>query len=497
MKKRIKSNLCFLLALVVFISAFSTLSLSASSEQFPQDLEREIVRDFAIIEPVLSEEPAIYSRTIVGDEVVAYVSTENVDDGYVAVVPLSTTLTLSPSGNWVNIPASGGSYRDITVTTNAATHNVFVPAWMNLEFLTNNRFRIRAESNHAMTTRTGTVTVSAGDQSRSFTVTQLAAVSAIRNGVGSSYIQLQGRNLYLQGLNVRTRNLPSQQWGIAFQATIGGNRYYHLTQGTTILAATATGPNVGIIAPASLPQAQRNRGLWRFERVGTNHYRIINRWANDNNWTTIALTGSTTNGAAVTLQNRGVAEQLWYIRRVSNFLHYHSHNWPYAFRTATRSFSVLLCPTSVQGTGWEQAVRDGLTSWNVASGDRNAGVNITLRTTGERTPHVVEMRNRNATLPNAFGTLNFVRMGTGNIIEHSRIHLYAQRINEYALTFRNVPALAIARSVASHESGHMLGLGDSPPNYVNSVMHGSRTRSRVTSHSSFDARNVRLMFGVS
>ena len=346
-----------------------------------------------------------------------------------------------------------------------------------------------------MTPRSGEVTVTAGNQTRRFNVAQVAATSMLRNGVGTSYIQLQGRNLYLQGSNVRTRDLPNQQWNINHHTTINGNRYYRLSQGSQILAVTTESSQVDVVRlvnPANLTEP--NRGLWRFEQVGNYHYRIVSRWTYQNGRTT-ALTGSETSGAATTITNMGAANQLWYIRRVANFLH-HRTDRPYPWRVAGRSFSIYLCSETLQGRGWEQTIRNSITGWNTTTGNLNAGTSITYRRTGASTPHMFEVRNRSASSPTAFGSVTYVRMTNGNIIEHSSARIFAERINEYALTMRNVPALAIARSVVAHEIGHLLGLADDPPNYVNSIMHTHRTRSVNIAHNAFDARNVRLIFGV-
>jgi len=153
-----------------------------------------------------------------------------------------------------------------------------------------------------------------------------------------------------------------------------------------------------------------------------------------------------------------------------------------------------LCRTTVQGSGWEQAIRDGILAWNVSSGNRNAGVSISLRTTGAQTPHRFEVRTRNASSPNAFGAISVAQWGAGNIIEHSISRIYAARINDYVRD-TSMSALNVARSVTAHEVGHMLGLNDDPPQFTSSIMHGRRTRHTVISHSAFDARNVRIMYG--
>lgn len=88
------------------------------------------------------------------------------------VVPLSTTLTISPATNWTNIAAAGGQ-RTVSVSTNAPTYTLFRPTWMTHQFITGG-FILTATVNTTASTRTGTVTVTAGNQSRSFTVSQLA-----------------------------------------------------------------------------------------------------------------------------------------------------------------------------------------------------------------------------------------------------------------------------------------------------------------------------------
>jgi len=415
----------------------------------------------------------------------------------VSQVAGAATLTINPSTNWTNIPSEGGTMhqRSVTVTTNATSFTVSSPSWLNIVYSTGTTrgFRLTPRHNTTISSRSGTVTVTAGNQTRSFTVSQSPGPLSLRNGTGTFYMQAQGKNLFLQGSNVRTRNLPSQQWQVSFQTTINGNRYYRLSQGGQILAVTVEnihGHTVGMTTAGALSHV--NRGLWRFEHVGNYHYRIVNRWTADNGWVA-ALTSATTNGGAVTLQTRGGANQLWYIRNRANFLHNRTER-PYPWRVFNRTFSVYLCRTSVQGSGWEQAIRDGILAWNVSSGNRDAGVNISLRTTGAQTPHMFEVQTRNSLNPDTFGTISYVRMSSGNIIEHSTSRIYAARINEYVRD-TSMSALNVARSVAAHEVGHMFGLGDNPPQFTSSIMHGRRTRHTVTSHNAFDARNVRIMYG--
>jgi len=403
----------------------------------------------------------------------------------------ATTLTISPTTAWTNIPAAGGAQRAVTVTTNAPNYTVSRPSWLTLQF-TATGFTLTATRNTTLITRSGTVTVTGGNQTRSFSVSQAAAAGTAispRNGTGTFYVQAQGRNLFLQGSSVRTRNLPSQQWQITHNTTINGSRYFRLTQGSTILAVTGD-TTVSMIAPGSLAHAYR--GLWRFEHVGNYHYRIVNRWTSQNA-RDLALTSATANGGAATLQARGAANQLWYTRNRANFLHNRTER-PYPWRVSTRSFSVFLCTTSVQGSGWEQAIRNGITAWNASSGTRYAGVSISLRTTGAQTPHMFEARNRSTSAPTNFGSISYTRMGSGNIIEHSVSRIYAARINDY-VRGTNMSALNVARSVAAHEIGHMFGLGDNPPGFTSSIMHGNRNRNVVIQHNAFDARNVRIMYG--
>lgn len=100
----------------------------------------------------------------------------------IRLVPRTATLTLSPFTNWTNIPYTGAS-RTVTVTTNMPSFSVIRPTWMSHVVFTNGAIVLTAPRNNTLATRTGTVTVIAGGQSRSFNVSQQS--SAIWHSDGS------------------------------------------------------------------------------------------------------------------------------------------------------------------------------------------------------------------------------------------------------------------------------------------------------------------------
>ena len=79
---------------------------------------------------------------------------------------------INPSTDWLNIPTRGGS-RTITITTNLFFVNVYLPFWISGQSIPGGVI-LFANSNLQPFTRSGTVTISGGGISRSFTASQLA-----------------------------------------------------------------------------------------------------------------------------------------------------------------------------------------------------------------------------------------------------------------------------------------------------------------------------------
>ena len=157
------------------------------------------------------------------------------------------------------------------------------------------------------------------------------------------------------------------------------------------------------------------------------------------------------------------------------------------------------CQVTVRGSVWEQAIQEGITAWNVSTGNRDAGVTITPQTTGSHS-HRFEVRTRSITQPSVFGTISIPRT-PNNIFTSSIARIYSLRIDEFVqnMSDPNNAAQNVARSVAAHEMGHLFGLEDNPPgnttSITTSIMRHGRDRTVITSHNAFDARNVRLIFG--
>jgi len=115
------------------------------------------------------------------------------------------------------------------------------------------------------------------------------------------------------------------------------------------------------------------------------------------------------------------------------------------------------------------------------------------------TPHSFEVRNRDAENPTRLGAITAWRDNApaSHVITRSVSRIYTASINDHVRgTARS--ALNVARSVAAHEVGHILGLGDNPPGIAanSTLMSHSRQRNTVTRHTVFDTRNVRLIYGV-
>ncbi|MCL2628104.1 MAG: hypothetical protein FWD44_05325 [Oscillospiraceae bacterium] len=89
----------------------------------------------------------------------------------VSQVGAPPSLSISPSTNWINIPAIGNATRTITVTTNIPSYTVSRPSWLTVENVSGG-FRLTAQSNTATTARSGTVTVTANGIPASFSVSQ-------------------------------------------------------------------------------------------------------------------------------------------------------------------------------------------------------------------------------------------------------------------------------------------------------------------------------------
>ena len=158
----------------------------------------------------------------------------------VSQLAAATTLTISPPENWINIPAAGGAQRAITVTTNAPTYEISIPPWLNHEWTTNG-FRLTATPNPIASVRTGTVTVTAGTQTHSFSVSQLAAVTILTIAPPDNWTNIPAAGGAQRTITV-TSNAPTYgvhvpEW-LTFQELANG---FRLTATQNTIASVRTG----------------------------------------------------------------------------------------------------------------------------------------------------------------------------------------------------------------------------------------------------------------
>ena len=131
----------------------------------------------------------------------------------VSQLPAPAHLNISSTANWIALSSVGGATRTVNVVTNLPTYNVYRPAWLNLEWLSFNQFRLTAQANPTTSARTGTVTVTGGGITRSFAVSQLAASpqltispttnwTGIGSGVGATRLINVATNLPTYTVNI-------------------------------------------------------------------------------------------------------------------------------------------------------------------------------------------------------------------------------------------------------------------------------------------------------
>jgi len=152
-------------------------------------------------------------------------------------------LSISPTTNWNNIPAAGGAQRTINVTTDAPTYSVQRPAWLDLNFLTGGArgFTLTATQNPWASTRTGTVTVVAGNLQRTFTVTQLPAAPTLSISPTTNWNNIPAAGGAQRTITVTT-NTPTitvwrPDWLYVEQVPVG----FRLTAAQNPWASTRTG----------------------------------------------------------------------------------------------------------------------------------------------------------------------------------------------------------------------------------------------------------------
>jgi len=117
-------------------------------------------------------------------------------------------LNISPTTNWSNIPAAGGATRDVTISTNITTQiTVYRPPWLNVTNI-NGGIRLTAQANPIAEARTGTVSIVGGGITRSFTVSQLAAVPFLTISPNTPWLSLSSAGGQTRTVSIQT-NIPS------------------------------------------------------------------------------------------------------------------------------------------------------------------------------------------------------------------------------------------------------------------------------------------------
>ena len=88
-------------------------------------------------------------------------------------MPASQILHISPMVGWLSIPAAGGAHWSVMIASSTQWNVSARPDWLDIQWI-DGGFRLTAQQNNTTSTRSGLVTVRAGNLERSFAVTQLA-----------------------------------------------------------------------------------------------------------------------------------------------------------------------------------------------------------------------------------------------------------------------------------------------------------------------------------
>ena len=152
-----------------------------------------------------------------------------------AVAPF---LTISPATNWTNIPTGGGT-RAVTVNTNLPSVNVYRPTWLNV-ITAHNGFTLVATQNTVAAVRTGTVSVTGGNITRSFTVSQLGAAPLLTISPTTDWTNIPatgGTRAVTLNTNIPLVHVYRPYWMLVTQTHNG----FTLTATQNITASVRTG----------------------------------------------------------------------------------------------------------------------------------------------------------------------------------------------------------------------------------------------------------------
>jgi hypothetical protein len=116
-------------------------------------------------------------------------------------------LTITPASNWSNIPALGGVFRDVFISTNIPSVSVSHPSWMSITNI-NGVVRLTSQTNQIAELRTGTVSVFGSGIVQSFTISQLGATPFLMISPSDDWLGIPALGGFPRNIAI-TSNIPS------------------------------------------------------------------------------------------------------------------------------------------------------------------------------------------------------------------------------------------------------------------------------------------------
>ena len=161
----------------------------------------------------------------------------------VSQLAAATTLTISPATNWTNIPAAGGAQRTVTITSNAALIDITGPGWLTAQSVAGG-IRLTAQQNPIAAPRSGTVTFTANNVTRSFTVSQLAGATTLTINPATNWTNIPAaggaQRIVTVTSNAPSVNVTAPGW-LTMQSVAGGVRFTALqSNASTTRSGTVT-----------------------------------------------------------------------------------------------------------------------------------------------------------------------------------------------------------------------------------------------------------------
>ena len=376
----------------------------------------------------------------------------------VSQVGAAQTLTISPTTNWTNLSAAGGTQRTVTVTTNAPPYRVYRPGWVNLNW-TANGFRLTTQRNTSTQSRSGTVTVRAGNLSRQFTVSQVGAAPTLTISPTTNWTNLSAaggaQRTVTVTTNAPTYNVSRPAW-LTIEWTANGFRLTSTRNTTAARSGTVTVTAAGLSRSFTVSQAT---GLVRLTFNGNGG--TVNPAFRD------VVPGSTvTNLPIPTRTNRHFVD--WFTESASatggnrfrNGMNAPNGNTTYWARwtdprrhlgfwwrpansgITTINYRVINNPNAI----WDGRMRSGAILWN----NSPARVNFTRNAASANTASLTTR-----------GGSRIHLYATGTNLTLFRIYLDTNEVGDF-VDRTGFPEAHVAHYIMAHEFGHAIGLDDNP-----------------------------------